>query len=200
MPHGLSSPSTGTVKSVRMVGLSSTSTNFQFGSFSAQPGENSSACRFIERKILAVDPDQVDRAAIVPAGRLFGHHLGDGVCGVVELHMDEFHAVALFQLAAGPFEIGVDVFGAAPGVEIDGFAPGLLKHLVPLRRVGIGRPAHEAWMPAAPAAPSKNFRNEASHPAFDFRARLSMAAECRSMHASARQSHFGVSLHGGAFS
>ncbi len=52
--------------------------------------------------------------------------------------MNKLDAKALLQLAAGPFEIGVDVFGAAPGVEIDGLALRIGKHDLPFRRVGIG--------------------------------------------------------------
>ena len=138
MPHGLSSPSTGMVKSVRTVGLPSVSTYRQLGSFSAQPGESSSLLLLHRGEILAVDPDQVDRAALVLAGRLLGDHLGHGARGVVELHMDELDAVAPLQLGARPFDIGVDVFRAAPGVPVDRLALGLGKHGIPFGRT----PAH----------------------------------------------------------
>ena len=49
-PQGASKPSTGTVKSVWMVGLFSWSTYSQFGSFSAQLGARRSEPRFMAAK------------------------------------------------------------------------------------------------------------------------------------------------------
>ena len=49
-PQGASNPSTGTVKSVRMVGTFSKSTKAQLGNRSAQLGAKSRSCRFMAAK------------------------------------------------------------------------------------------------------------------------------------------------------
>src|SRR5690606_9344954 len=63
---------------------------------------------------------------------------GDGAGGILELDVDDGDAVARLHLAGRPFEIGVDVFGPAPGVEIDGLALRLRQNLVPSRGVRLG--------------------------------------------------------------
>ena len=90
-------------------------------------------------EILAIDPDEIDRARIVDAGRLLGHHLGDRAGGVVQLDVDDADAVALLEDAACPVDIGVDVLGTAPAVEIDRLAARLVKHGGPVGRVRVLR-------------------------------------------------------------
>ena len=89
-------------------------------------------------KVLAIDPDEIDRAAFILAGRFFGQHLGHRVGGVIEFHVNHLDAEAVSQRLSGPADIAVDVLGAAPGVEIDGLALGLLQHGIPVTRVGVG--------------------------------------------------------------
>ena len=71
MPHGLSSPSVGTVKSTSVVGWPTVSTRAKFGR-SWVKGPEQQALLLHRREVLAVDPDQVDRAAFGPARRLLG--------------------------------------------------------------------------------------------------------------------------------
>jgi hypothetical protein len=89
-------------------------------------------------EILAVDPDQVHRSVLVLAGGLFGQHLGHRIGGVIELDMDDLDAEPVLEGFSSPIDIGVDVFRAAPGVEIDRLVPRLLKHRVPIARIRIG--------------------------------------------------------------
>ena len=83
------------------------------------------------RKVLAVDPDQVDRASVLAAGRLLGHDPGDGLGGVGELDLVQLDPVARAHLVANPGDVVVDVLVAAPGVPVDGLAAGLGQSVVP---------------------------------------------------------------------
>ncbi len=86
-------------------------------------------------KILAVDPDQVDGAALVPPGGLFRQDLGNDIGGVGHLDVDDIDTIALLHGAAGPGDVIVDARLAAPGVEIDGLAARLVHNGVPVFRI-----------------------------------------------------------------
>ncbi len=51
-------------------------------------------------EILAVDPDQVDRAAVVPAGRLLGQYPADRFRRVRQFHLPQRHAVVFLDPVA----------------------------------------------------------------------------------------------------
>ena len=86
-------------------------------------------------EVLAVDPDEVDGARVILAGRLLGDHGRHRAGGVLELHMHDLDAVPLAQLGAGPFDVGVDVFRTAPGVPVYGLAARLVEHGGPVGRL-----------------------------------------------------------------
>ena len=87
-------------------------------------------------EVLAVDPDQVDRAALGAPGRLLGDHARHRLGGVGQLDVDEVDAVALVHLLADPFDVGVDLRIAAPGMPVHGLAARFGQRVVAGRRVG----------------------------------------------------------------
>ena len=97
------------------------------------------ALAFHRREVFAIDPDEIDGSGFMAPGGLFRHHLGNRIGRVVQLHVNERDAVTLLDLLAGPFDIGVDIFCPAPGVEIDRFAARALKHRIPVGGVGVFR-------------------------------------------------------------
>lgn len=99
---------------------------------------------FHRGEVLAVDPHEIDRSALVLSCGFFREHGRGRLSGVVELHMDDGDAVARLHFIAGPSDIGIDVLGAAPGVEIDRLAARLRGDRLPVPSVRGGRPAGKA--------------------------------------------------------
>ncbi len=87
-------------------------------------------------EVLAVDPDEVDRAALVSPGRLLGQHAGDRLGRVGELHVAQRDAVVGGDPLADPGDVGVDPLVAAPGVPEHGLAARLGDDVVPVLRPG----------------------------------------------------------------
>ena len=97
-------------------------------------------------EVLAVDPDEVDGAALVLAGGALGQHAGDRIGGVGQLHVADHDAVIVPDPFAHPGDVGVDTFVAAPGVPVDRLALGGLDDLGPgagFRRRGLALCASE---------------------------------------------------------
>ena len=95
-------------------------------------------------EILAVDPDEIDRAAGGLAGVTLGQHAGDGIGGGGEFHMLQGHAVAGLRLRADEGDEIVDLGVATPGVPINGLALGLGQRGGPIPGKGeAGRDGHE---------------------------------------------------------
>jgi hypothetical protein len=74
-------PSTGTVKSMTVVGLP------------VREGAEEQALLLHGQKVLAVDPDQVDRAARMPGCGFFRHDSRNGFGRERDLHVSEIDAV-----------------------------------------------------------------------------------------------------------
>ena len=89
-------------------------------------------------EIGAVDPDEIDRAAIRFPGGLLRQHPGDRLAGIRELHLAQGDAVIGLKPPRRPGDEGVDLGIAAPGIEIDRLALGLGQGLAPARGRGIG--------------------------------------------------------------
>ncbi|MNF73633.1 hypothetical protein D3C84_556400 [compost metagenome] len=83
-------------------------------------------------EVLAIDPEQVDGATAGLARPLVGQQLADALGYVIHLHLHQIDLVLALELLPGPQQVGVDLRAAAPGVEIDGLALGLLQGLLPL--------------------------------------------------------------------
>jgi hypothetical protein len=73
-------------------------------------------------EVLAVDPDQVDRAVGGAAGGFLRAHAFDHLGRVGDLDVFELHAMALLQFCRSPLQVGVDALAAGPGVEVDRLA------------------------------------------------------------------------------
>ena len=98
--------------------------------------------RLHRRKILAVDPDEIDRAARVATRRLFGDDARHRLGGIAELHMLHGDAIALRHQLADPGDIGVDLLVARPGIPVDRLPLGVRDDRRPvaaLRRSGCHR-------------------------------------------------------------
>jgi hypothetical protein len=94
------------------------------------------AVRLHGGKILAIDPDEIDGAALFSPGGLLGQHTRDDLRRVAHLHMDDADAEALQDGLAGPGDIIVDARIAAPGMKINRLALRLGEHRIPVRRIG----------------------------------------------------------------
>ena len=101
MPQAASKPSTGSEKSMRVVGLPATSTSAKFGSASAN-GPEQQALALHGQEVLAVDPDHVGLPSLARPACLLGAHALDEFGGVAELDVLELDAVARGHLAAPP--------------------------------------------------------------------------------------------------
>ena len=121
MPHGLSSPSVGMVKSTSVVGWPFVSTRAKLGR-SWVNGPNSRPCSFIAAKFSPLIQIRSTVPPSVAARRLLGHHPRHRLGGVGELDVDQLDPEPPLQLLARPGEIVVDLPRAAPGVEVDGLA------------------------------------------------------------------------------
>ena len=134
MPQGASRPSVGTVKSTSVVGLPCGVDVAEVRQVLHERAEQQ-ILRLHRGEVLAVDPDQVDRAALGRAGGLFGDDARHRLGGVGELDVDQIDAVALLHLIADPLDVGVDLRIAAPGVPVHRLAARLRERVVPGRRV-----------------------------------------------------------------
>ena len=85
-------------------------------------------------EVFAVDPDEIDAAAAALARRLLRQHARDRVCRVRELDLLERDAEVGGHALAGPHDVVVDALAAAPGIEIDGLAPGGCDRARPIDR------------------------------------------------------------------
>nr|WP_272213049.1 hypothetical protein [Marinicella sp. W31]MDC2878989.1 hypothetical protein [Marinicella sp. W31] len=113
---------------------------------------------FHRDEVLAIDPDEIDRAILIFSGSLFRHHLGNSARGIVELDLNDRDIMALLHLRAHPFDIGVDVFRAAPGIEVNSLARGCLFDLRPVAHVGFSCCGIQTAAPGYDAGRQKLFR------------------------------------------
>ena len=82
-------------------------------------------------KIGAVQPDEIDRTFGIAAGRLLGNDAGDRFRRIAELDVTQRDAIAPQNLSAGPFDEGIGLFVAGPGIEVDDLAARVRDHIVP---------------------------------------------------------------------
>ena len=85
-------------------------------------------------KILAIDPDEVDRTAFRAPGGFLGKDAGDGFRRIRQLHMHDRDTESLTRLFTGPVDIGIDPGITAPGIPVNGLPPCGLEHFRPFRR------------------------------------------------------------------
>ena len=84
-------------------------------------------------EVLAIDPHQVDRAALFSPGLRLGLDAFDDFRRVGDLHVLHRHTVAFLRFAGRPVDVGIDRLATAPGVEVHGLAFGRRFDRLPVR-------------------------------------------------------------------
>jgi hypothetical protein len=103
-------------------------------------GPEQQPVRFHGGEVLAVDPDEIHRAAVPATGRFLRQNPRHRVGGVGKFHVAQAHPVVLGHPPAHPGDIAVDPLVAAPGVPEHRLTTGLSNDRLPakLRALGAG--------------------------------------------------------------
>ncbi len=89
-------------------------------------------------KVLTIDPDQVNRTALVAPGLFLGQHPAYRLCRIGKFYMGNGHAIARGDLITDPVDIVIDPRLPAPGIPVNRLSLCSRFHGIPIRRIGSG--------------------------------------------------------------